>query len=262
MPSRLAIETEIRSIARRVGVKPVIQRVRGWLRRGDSYEDAFREALREAIGEGDTVWDVGANLGVYTRLFSDWVGAHGTIVAIEPTPICFEALRRGVRTRENLSFFQIALGASVATMPMSLAEDRKGATHSLVTAETDHRDVIEVDVIPGDVLREREALAVPRVVKVDVEGFELEVLQGLDSTLRDERCRAVFCEVHFGLLAARGEKQAPRTIERYLQDRGFHTRWIDSSHLGAHRSSIRESTPTQPARRRSRSSRRQAHRPR
>lgn len=235
MPSRLTVETEIRSLSRRVGITPVIQRVRSRFRRDDGYENAFRDALQDEIGVGDIVWDVGANLGVYSELFSDWVGLRGEVVALKPTPVCFYALQRDVGGRDNVRCFQLALGVSAATMPIALAEDREGATHSLAAAVADPKDVVDVDVVSGDHLREHEALQVPNVIKIDVEGFEPEVVRGLDATLRDERCRAVFTEVHFALLAARGEKHAPQAIERYLRDRRFQTRWIDSSHLGAYR---------------------------
>ena len=47
--------------------------------------------------------------------------------------------------------------------------------------------------------------------------------------------RAVFIEVHFGILAERGLSAAPGRIERLLSEKGFRNRWLDLSHLAAYR---------------------------
>jgi hypothetical protein len=71
-------------------------------------------------------------------------------------------------------------------------------------------------------------------MKIDVEGFEDEVLEGMPRVLADPRLRAIFLEVHFKLLEQRGKAEAPIHIERMLQSLGFNTRWFkDRSHLQA-----------------------------
>jgi hypothetical protein len=90
-----------------------------------------------------------------------------------------------------------------------------------------------VRITTGDALVESEEVLAPDVLKIDVEGFEEEVLRGLTGQLAHTRCRAVFCEVHFGILDARGERHAPSRIVELLRKQGFHTRWIDPSHLSA-----------------------------
>jgi hypothetical protein len=61
-------------------------------------------------------------------------------------------------------------------------------------------------------------------------------LAGLGSVLSRPRCRAVFCEVHFAILERRGHRHAPARIQRLLNTAGFKVRWVDASHIAAHKS--------------------------
>ncbi len=222
---------EARSLARRMGLTRLIQRLPG----SSGYETRVRETLRTAIRAGDTVWDIGANVGLYTRLFSDWVGANGQVVAFEPVPACFGELQASLDECDNVQALNIGLSDVEAKLPMHLSDDLEGTRHTFATPRGSAGPVMELAVAPGDALRRVEELPVPNVLKIDVEGFELEALRGLDATLREPACRMALCEVHFGILEARGQKHAPREIQDYLNARGFFTKWVDASHLGAYR---------------------------
>lgn len=229
------LKTEVRSLARRLGVLPLVQHLQHLAGNDRKYEVKFGRALREAIHEGDTVWDVGANLGLYTQMFSDWVGPKGHVVAFEPVPSCFSTLCDQTQGCSNVTTLNVGLGDARVQLPMHLAEDPQGATHTFIAPQRADGAVVELAVYPGDTLREAERLPVPNVLKIDVEGFEPEVVRGLDTTLRDTNCRTVLCEVHFRLLESRGQKHAPEYIQSFLCDRGFTVKWIDASHLGAYR---------------------------
>lgn len=226
---------ELRSLIRRVGLVWALKTLRTALRTGQrvAYEPFFDSALSAAIRPGDVVWDVGANVGTYTRKFSNWAGDTGLVYAFEPVPECFSKLQDVSAQRKNIRAFNIALADIEGSLPMKTAADRLGTTHALATGAARDSTVILVDVFTGDEVRRRERLKVPNVVKIDVEGFEEEVLLGMRDTLANEECRAVFCEVHYALLDKRGERHAPRRIEKYLRGKGFSIRWVDSSHLAA-----------------------------
>lgn len=230
------VKTELRSIARRVGVVKVVHQLQHLAGMDREYEAKFGRALQAAVNRGDTVWDVGANLGLYTRMFSDWVGPEGQVVAFEPVPSCFSTLRDRTKECANVRVLNVGLSDVEVRLPMHMAEDPRGATHTFAAQPGPAGPVVELPVYPGDALRHAERLPIPNVLKIDVEGFEPEVLRGLDATLREPACRTVLCEVHFGLLESRGQKHAPEAIQRYLGDRGFSVKWIDASHLGAYRS--------------------------
>src|SRR6186997_2772015 len=50
------------------------------------YEDKFQRAIMSRIQMGEVIWDVGANVGHYTRVMAEIVGASGHVVAFEPSP--------------------------------------------------------------------------------------------------------------------------------------------------------------------------------
>src|SRR5664280_2335495 len=210
----MTAKTEARSMARRVGLTRLLHQLQVKRQGEAGYEPKVMAFLQAAVHEGDTVWDVGANVGQFARLFSDLVGPQGHVVAFEPVPSCFEALRA-----------------------MHLGDDPEGTIHTFLPTRDDTPRTVELTVYPGDALRHARDLPVPSVLKIDVEGFEPEVLRGLDATLRDPACRTVLCEVHFALLESRGQKHAPGEIRNYLRERGFSLKWITPSHLGAQRGS-------------------------
>jgi FkbM family methyltransferase len=231
----MTAKTEARSLARRAGLTRVIHQLQA-RRQGDAgYEPKVMAFLQEAVREGDTVWDIGANVGQFARQFSDQVGPEGHVVAFEPVPSCFEALREKTEDRANVQILNVGLGDVEARLPMHLGEDPQGTIHTFLPTRDDTPRTVELEVYPGDALRRDRGLPSPNVLKIDVEGFEPEVLQGLDETLRDSACREVLCEVHFALLESRGRKHAPSEIRDFLSERGFTLKWVTPSHLGARR---------------------------
>lgn len=226
--------TELRAFARSVGLAGSLARARARFNRisgNGGYEAKFELALMQAIRLGDVVWDVGANVGLYTTQFCRAVGERGRVLAFEPTPACFDKLTRTVDGLTNAQLFPLALGAVPGTFAMSIAQDPLSATHSLAVVAGPERVLVEV--ARGDDLVASGIASRPNVVKIDVEGFEREVIIGLRQSIADKSCRAIFCEVHFGLLDKRGQRQAPVQIVELIKNCGFRTRWIDASHLAA-----------------------------
>ncbi len=219
----------LRKVARQLGLAPILARLR---RTGADYEHAFDEAMFSALRTGDTVWDVGANVGYYTKRFAEAVGSGGHVVAFEPFPATAERLRKNMLGLPNYTLRTLALGAQAGEVVMQEGSDARGATSRIVGEASDG---ITVEIAAGDTLVEEGVIPMPTVLKVDTEGFELEVLRGMTSLLRSPETRAVFVEVHFGLLAERGQPHAPAEIERLLKEKGFATRWVDPSHIVAQR---------------------------
>jgi hypothetical protein len=89
----------------------------------------------------------------------------------------------------------------------------------------------EVRIARADEILMERRLPPPEVLKVDVEGYELEVLRGFGDLLHSSALRAVFVEVHFALLHERGLDAAPATICSLLESAGFKVRWPDISHI-------------------------------
>ena len=76
----------------------------------------------------------------------------------------------------------------------------------------------------------------PNVIKIDVEGFELEVLKGMRDILISAQLKYLFMEMHFSILADRhGHADAPKAITDQLRRASMHVNWLDPSHLVASR---------------------------
>lgn len=99
-----------RSFARKTGVIGLINR----LRPSGSYERRAHEALIRAVKPGDVLWDVGANIGVYSELFCQWVGEDGLVMAFEPWAESCQRIRERVQNCAWLQVENIALGEADA----------------------------------------------------------------------------------------------------------------------------------------------------
>lgn len=215
----LEIETSARSLARKLGLVPVLHRFRRLWRTG--YEESFSHALLSEIRLNDCVWDVGANVGYYSRQIAP-IAAR--VIAFEPLPEAF--LKLSQLDHANLTLVSLALGDREGTQPLAVS----GTSSSLAVPVG---TVIDVHVARGDDLD----LPQPNIVKIDVEGYEPEVIAGMQARLRSCECRAAFCELHFQTLEKRGIRQGPAVVIRQLRSLGFtRIRWLDASHIGAYKS--------------------------
>ena len=226
---RLAIA--LRSAGRRLGLNRILMSFVGVR----SYEDRFNEALLCGIRPGDIVWDVGANVGLYTRIFAGIVGSAGKVFAFEPSPENHARLAANVAKIPGVILLAFGLGAKEERVPLKQGADSLGATSQVWGAapSADLRDSVAIRV--ADTLVREGISEAPHFVKIDVEGFELEVLTGMREILRMPRLRGLGVEVHFGLLAERGMHDAPQQIEALLKRAGFACSWPDNSHLIARR---------------------------
>jgi FkbM family methyltransferase len=228
-----------RSFARRLGLIKVINFFRfRILRLSLAYEERFGQAMLSNIRPGDVVWDSGANLGFYTQQFLDRVGTHGQVIAFEPAPACFDALTRKFKNIANIQLENAAMGPHEGKARMRLQADPLATTHQILdeghVGEGLSNDdiVVEVSLFTGDSYWKKNQQT-PSMIKIDVEGYEEQVLLGMAVLLKSSDLRSIFCEVHFALLEKRGELMAPNRIQALLQDSGFRTKWVDASHLQA-----------------------------
>lgn len=169
-----------------------------WRAGGHGERDVLSDFLEE-ISESDTIWDIGANVGTYSLLAAQ----KGAIVtAFEPGDGAIRKLRTNADLNEvEVEVHEVALGAEDGTAVLS--RERSGA-RSILHSSADG-DI--VTLVCGDSLDLRQ----PDVVKIDVEGAELDVIDGMKETLR--KCRLCFVEAD-GL----GTEEA---IQSKLEEIGF-----------------------------------------
>jgi FkbM family methyltransferase len=180
------------------------------------------ELLISALRPGDTVYDVGASVGLYTVLLAKAVGNQGQVIALEPEKQSYARLLGNVELNAltNVRCIRKALGAEPGEGKLSVIE---GVTApSLLPPPENGRggqgtgETVEVDT--GDRLVTEEKLPLPRIVKVDVEGYEYPVIQGLRQTLAQPECQLVCCEIHPNLMLPGAR---PEDLMAALKSLGF-----------------------------------------
>ncbi len=215
----------VRNIGRSLGVNKLVA---SYLVSGKGYEARYDDAFLAEIHDKDIVWDVGANIGYYTKKFVEKVGVDGAVFAFEPSPINFNNLTKACQSLETVTLRNFALGKEAGTLRFQQGDDDIGATSRIVP---DNVEGVDIEVCSGAGLIKEFAFAIPNVIKIDVEGFELEVLEGMANYLNSREIRTIGVEIHFGLLKQRGLINAPGQIEAMLIEAGFKISWPDSSHL-------------------------------
>ncbi|MBW6420129.1 FkbM family methyltransferase [Rhizobium sp. XQZ8] len=196
---------------------------------GKAYEDKFDTALMGEIRPGDIVWDIGANVGYYTEKFADAVGSTGTVIAFEPSPRSAENLRSRFSETLNVTIESKALSDREGIMDFFVSEN--SVVDSLFQrADLSDTKIEKVEVRRADGLTN---ILVPNVVKIDVEGYEVEVILGMEKMLRASNLRALFVEVHFTELRERGLSNGSEQIVNMLKQNGFKCTWTDPSHIAA-----------------------------
>ena len=222
-----------RDLTRSIGLNSLIANI---LQKNKSYEERYESRFLSRVQAGDVVWDVGANQGLYSNLFSKIVGSSGMVVAFEPSPSNFNELICKCTHNKNIDFYNFGLGLKNKRVNFVQGLDDLGAT-SMVELSKDGQTNDSVEIFSGDFLVLERGVAAPSVIKIDVEGYELEVLEGMKNLiLKSSTLRVIGVEVHFTLLRLRGYKNAAKIIEEMLSKNGFTTEWSDSSHLIAVRS--------------------------
>lgn len=202
---------------------------------GGGFERAFSEHLLGACQEGDVVWDVGANIGHYSRLFADRVGERGAVFAFEPSRVNVTRLSQNCEDRPNVHVLAFGLSDKSERVNFVEGDDPDNTTFRVATSGDPSGQVTKVELYAGDAVIASGTAQAPNLVKIDVEGHELSVLTGLTSTLRNPQLRNVFVEVHFGVLDGSGRGDHPKRIEDLLKQSGFRLKWTDPSHIHATR---------------------------
>ncbi len=168
---------------------------------GDA-EPEVQDALAQLIEPGQTVYDVGANIGFFTILCSRLVGPQGRVYAFEPIPQNLATLRRNVALNglTNVVVVEKALSSSTGTAEMFVSP--WSAFHSLNVAGASKQDnhgpeagEIVVQTVTLDEFLQDGDVRAPDLVKIDVEGAELIVLAGMGETLRTRK-PLLLCELH------------------------------------------------------------------
>lgn len=227
-----------RTFARSIGVLGLVKR---YFSAQHSYEEAFHLALKKSVSSGDCVWDIGANIGYYTDQFLNWAGPSGKIIAFEPLPNAYNALTNNLQSHNfnaNLTVEHVALSdkpGEAFFLETNEEENPITTTAHIIDGNDVSENNIRVKVSTADIMTKEVGTPIPNVVKIDVEGFEEDVLRGGVGTFSHPDCKHLLIEMHFTRMDERKLGDSPSRIVKMLKGWGYQIKWIDPSHIHASR---------------------------
>ena len=180
-------------------------------------EQIVAQDLIRSLRSTDVFYDVGANFGRYSCLVGA-VHPEVNIIAFEPNPEAVSFLRKNLNwNRVRARVLEIALSSREEIVTLDVDEGPERARIS-IDGDASARSV-QVQTSRLDRVLESGNLLPPSVLKLDVEGAELKVLEGMEKTLRSDDFRLLYCEVHPHLMGKMGDEAA--SLYSLLSDVGL-----------------------------------------
>ena len=182
----------------------------GW----DFYERKEPDFLRTVIRHGDTVIDIGANIGWYSSLFSELVGRSGRVYAFEPSEIALRMLKATAKQYQQLTVLAEALGPEDCMAELYLP-DNIGNASLQPPSKGCSRQMAQVRTLDGSLAE--DSLSAISFVKCDVEGAELGVLAGAERLLGAHHSAIWMIEMNEHAAARFGHhpREIFKTFEKY-----------------------------------------------
>ena len=180
------------------------------------YEPRAQEAIVERLTSGDVVWDIGAHIGFLSAIAARTVGPKGHVVAFEPLPANVLRLTQTVEMNglTNVSIRDVAVASSIGTATFHV--NPSSAMGGL--AATEGGEGIDVQTTTLDA--ELDVSLPPRLVKIDVEGFEEQVLAGGRRLFTEVR-PSLIIELLTEAAVARAQSLLPRYALRLIDEMNF-----------------------------------------
>ncbi len=183
------------------------------------YDEDAEQFIRTHLKPGDTFVDVGANVGFYSLLAASIVGNAGRVVAVEPNPRALRKLRQTIARNglTNVRVEDVALGRTRGTLNLSFLAGADNDTPTLVAG--DGGESVPVRVVTLNELADDTGLGRVHYLKMDVEGYEPDVLAGASALLAEGRIHALQSEFNDYWLRQNG--CSPEGLHHILTDASF-----------------------------------------
>ena len=187
-----------------------------WRLRIEKCDPQLLASAAELVASGDVVWDVGANLGLFSFAAAGLAGPAGRVLAIEPDSWLVSLLRRSAAANSNriapVDVIPTAVSDSVDFKRFHIARRTRAMNYLDGFGLTEPGESREEQLVPTvtlDWILER--FPAPKVLKIDVEGAEAQVVRG-GKRMFSEIQPAVICEV---------ARESQSFITECLRDYGY-----------------------------------------
>ena len=183
-----------------------------------TFEPHVLSYLKRCVGEGGTIIDVGANIGIYTLEGSLAVGRTGRVISIEAAPSHIAALKENIKLNgiNNVSLIESAVGDSTGFV--TLTRPRGGNLGSFTAGSVEGDEVYSVPLgLIDDLLKGQEISSID-LIKMDIEGSEYRALLGAAQTLTKYKPTLL---IELNELALLGCRSSTREVKDLLRENGY-----------------------------------------
>jgi FkbM family methyltransferase len=188
-----------------------------------------QRALAAKLSQGNSFCDIGANVGFFTIIAARLVGSSGRVYAFEPVPENIEILKKNIflNSFSNVHVIEAAASDHSGTGELLLSHYSGGSALATGDSPPDLAGSQTVDLVSLDELVRNGTLAIPDVVKIDVEGAELEVLRGMKNTLVKHKPVLIY-EIDDQAMSRLEQKQT--ACQEFLHSCGYSTSLLEDSY--------------------------------
>lgn len=190
------------------------------------YDLSISELIWRLLEPGEIAIDVGANIGYMTSIMANKVGNQGEVISFEPLPEIHTELSENVnRWQQELGWNQITIkqialsdrsGQGTLKLPINFSENRGTASLSpekdSLNKEREEK-FVQSYLVPlttlDEIIADKDKIC---LIKIDVEGHELEVLKGADRLITEQKIRDIVFEEHHPY---------PTPVTQFLEERGY-----------------------------------------
>lgn len=160
----------------------------------ETWEPDCSAYIRKNFKPGKTFIDIGANIGYYSLLASQLAGENGNVIAVEASPKIFEALQENIRlnnSASNIEAHNFAITGAPGKASVYLGPDcNLGSTTTNASLKNkfpyrSYRHEAEVNAVTLDYLFNSKNIQNLQMIKIDVEGTEREVINGMTEIIQN-----------------------------------------------------------------------------
>lgn len=201
---------------------------------GYIFESGTIYFIKDYLRAGQTVLDVGANVGYFSLLFSQIVGNTGQVIAFEPGDFSFNLLKQNKELNQYhwLKIYQAALGEDDKIVSFNSGEPGMDVYNSLgdichPSADASKFKKIQIQQFKGDNWFEQHNISSIDLMKIDVEGGEYGVIKGMLKMFENKRISILLIEITYEMSESFGYQ--PSDIIELLKKFGYQWFYLQST---------------------------------
>jgi len=197
------------------------------------YESPVQEVVSSLLDKGNVFFDIGANIGFFSILAARIVGPTGAVYAFEPVPENASLIEKNAHLNrlDKIKVIKLAVASRTGKEELLLARYAGGAVLKGFGIPPDLSGSLTVETSTVDDFLLGQKVRPPDIVKIDVEGAELDVLHGMVDTLRNRGPKLII-EVDDGNEQKCEEKL--KSCREFISGFGYRTELLPNSYKDGH----------------------------